>query len=48
MRSVTIRICNKFDLSPEDNTLPITHKGQQAGTISNADDTRIISKIESS
>ncbi|MEK1457981.1 hypothetical protein [Limosilactobacillus fermentum] len=43
MRSVTIRICNKFDLSPEDNTLPITHKGQQAGTISNADDTRIIS-----
>jgi hypothetical protein len=42
MRSLTIRICNKFDLSPEDNTLPITHKGQQAGTIANAGAVKIL------
>lgn len=43
MQSLTIRICQEFDLSPDEGTLTINHKGQRAGTIANVDDTRVIS-----
>lgn len=43
MKSMTLRVCTKFNLNPDEDTLPVSHKGESTGTIINADDTRTIS-----